>query len=113
MLKNREVTKSVSICLRMTVEDKAAIEERARERKMTTTEYLTRVGLARPARQRADVDAINQLRLCVEELKEMHRTLQLLPIKQPIIAAETLEQTMQEICAAIQRIWRRRKGDDC
>src|SRR5260363_78969 len=69
MLKNRAAIKSVAIYLRMTAKDKAAIEERAKERKMTVTEYLTRTGLARLTRQRADVDAIHQLRLCVEELK--------------------------------------------
>src|SRR5260364_186424 len=107
MLKNRAAIKSVAIYLRMTAKDKAAIEERAKERKMTVTEYLTRTGLARLTRQRADVDAIHQLCLCVEELKGIHRALQLLPTEAPMIDPATLEQTMQEICAAIQRIWRK------
>ncbi|WP_442793730.1 plasmid mobilization protein [Paraburkholderia sp. ZP32-5] len=38
--------KTVSVCLRMTAEDKAVIEEKARNRTLTVTEYLTRAGLA-------------------------------------------------------------------
>src|SRR5260364_14706 len=112
MLKNRAAIKSVAIYLRMTAKDKAAIEERAKERKMTVTEYLTRTGLARLMRQRADVDAIHELRLCVEELKGIHRAWQLLPTEAPMIDPATLEQTMQEICAAIQRIWRKGRSEE-
>ncbi|TCG03109.1 hypothetical protein BZM27_50925 [Paraburkholderia steynii] len=37
----------------MTAEDKAAIEAKAHERKLTVTDYLTRAGVGRAARQRS------------------------------------------------------------
>ncbi|CPF79869.1 plasmid mobilization protein [Burkholderia pseudomallei] len=100
-----EAVKSVSICLRITAEDKAAIEAKARERKLTLTEYLTRAGLGRAARQRADVDAINLLRACVDELKAMHVNLQGRHEAERALSHGSMDRTMAAVCAAIQRVW--------
>lgn len=112
--KNREVTKSESLRLRLTAEDKVAIEGRARDRKLTVTDYLTRAGLGRPMRQRSDVDAINLLRECVDELKAMHASLQGIPevgrALSPTISPASMERTMEAVCAAIQRVWQ--SGDE-
>lgn len=105
MPKSSEVAKSVSVRLRMTAEDKAVIEEKARDRKLTVTDYLTRAGLGRSARQRADVDAINLLRDCVEELKAMHGTLKGFAVDEVALSAESMDDTMAAVCAAIQRVW--------
>lgn len=103
--KNREVTKSESLRLRLTAEDKVAIEGRARDRKLTVTDYLTRAGLGRAMRQRPDVDAINLLRECVDELKAMHATLQAAPESGRALSPGCMDQTMEAVCAAIQRVW--------
>lgn len=99
--------KSETIVFRVTAEDKRVLEGRARDRALTLTEYLTRVGLGRSARQRADVDAINLLRECANELKEIHRTLQIAVVGESAIQATTMDRTMMAICAAIGRIWQR------
>ncbi|MDR9062680.1 hypothetical protein FEP48_05541 [Burkholderia multivorans] len=105
MPKPREAQKSVSIRLRMTAEDKTAIEEKARDRALTVTEYLTRAGLGRSARQRPDVDAINLLRECADELKAIHATLLGMSAGDAAPTAAVMDQTMQAICAAIGRVW--------
>lgn len=105
MPKQRGAQKSVSIRLRMTAEDKAVIEEKARDRALTVTEYLTRAGLGRSARQRPDVDAINLLRECADELKAIHATLHGMSAGESAPGGATLDQTMQAICAAIGRVW--------
>lgn len=108
--KNREVTKSESLRLRLTAEDKLAIEGRARDRKLTVTDYLTRAGLGRAMRQRPDVDAINLLRECVDELKAMHVTLQAMPESGRTLSPACMDRTMDAVCAAIQRVWQ--SGDE-
>lgn len=108
--KNREVTKSESLRLRLTAEDKVAIEGRARDRKLTVTDYLTRAGLGRAMRQRPDVDAINLLRECVDELKAMHATLQAVPESGRALSPACMDRTMEAVCAAIQRVWQ--SGDE-
>jgi uncharacterized protein (DUF1778 family) len=108
--KNREVTKSESLRLRLTAEDKAAIEGKARDRKLTVTDYLTRAGLGRAMRQRSDVDAINLLRECVDELKAMHASLQGIPEAGRALSPASMERTMDAVCAAIQRVWH--SGDE-
>jgi hypothetical protein len=97
--------KSATITLRVTAEDKKTLEEKARERALTLTEYLTRTGLGRSARQRADVDAINLLRECADELKAIHASLRGSAAGENARAAATMDQTMQAICAAIGRVW--------
>ncbi|KAA0178790.1 hypothetical protein FX016_22930 [Cupriavidus gilardii] len=91
--------------LRLTVEEKREMEERAAERKLTLAEYLTRAGLGRAARQRADVDAIHQLMLCVEQLKAIHHTLRQLDAGDALLPMESLHETMEAVCEAIQRVW--------
>jgi uncharacterized protein (DUF1778 family) len=108
--KKREVTKSESLRLRLTAEDKIAIEGRARDRKLTVTDYLTRAGLGRAMRQRPDVDAINLLRECVDELKAMHATLQAVPESGRALSPACMDRTMDAVCAAIQRVWQ--SGDE-
>ncbi len=99
--------KAHSIRLRVSEEEKQDIEEKARDRKLSVTEYLIRAGRGRATRQRADVDAIQQLMNCVEELKALHRTLQQVAngAGGAPIATETMEATMQTVCTAIQRVW--------
>ncbi|MGY8527575.1 plasmid mobilization protein [Paracidovorax citrulli] len=91
--------------LRLTPEDKQAIEEKAAQRKLTIADYLVRSALGRAARQRADVDTIHQLMLCVEKLKEIHQTLR--EVKEGLDGPtrETMESTMQAVCDAIHRVW--------
>jgi hypothetical protein len=110
MAKPTVAAKAVSIRLRMTVEDKREIEEKARERKLTVTEFLTRAGLGRSARQRADVDAINLLRDCVDELKCIHATLKTGGDRLESLANETLDEPMRAVIAAINRVWQ--TGDE-
>ncbi|HDR9092001.1 hypothetical protein QZM46_23495 [Burkholderia vietnamiensis] len=105
------MTKNVSICLRMTARDKEAIEQKARDRKLTVTDYLTRAGLGRAARQRADVDAINLLRECVDELKAMHAMLQGIAAGESILPATAMNQAMMTVCAVISRIWQSKDSD--
>lgn len=105
MPKLREAQKSASIRLRMTAEDKTVIEEKARDRAMTVTEYLTRAGLGRSARQRSDVDAINLLRECADELKAIHSTLRGMDAGEAAPTNAAMDQTMKAICAAIGRVW--------
>ncbi|WP_175946366.1 hypothetical protein [Caballeronia sp. BCC1704] len=110
MKKDSEAGKSESVRLRLTAQDKAAIEAKARDRKLTVTEYLTRAGLGRPMRQRSDVDAINLLRECVDELKGMHACLQGIPQAEHALSPASMERAMEAVCAAIQRVWQ--SGDD-
>lgn len=100
------MSKVTSIRLRISIEDKAAIEEKATDRKLTVTEYLTRAGLGRSARQRVDVDAINLLRECVDELREIKARVSAPGGSVERLSDETLERTMTAVCAAIQRVWR-------
>lgn len=105
--------KTVAVLVKMTPEVKADIEQRARERNLTVTDFLTRAGLARATRQRADVDAINELRGCAEELKGIHATLRALadgsgvPIDPAVMNAQ-----MAAITAGIERIWTNGGADD-
>jgi hypothetical protein len=94
----------------MTAEDKAVIEEKARDRTLTMTDYLTRAGLGRSARQRADVDAINLLRECADELKAIHATLRGVAAGEGVPSAATMDQTMQAVCVAINRVWQSGDG---
>jgi hypothetical protein len=91
---------------RASVEEKAGIEQRAAERNLPVGEYLIRVGLGRATRQRADVDAINLLRDCREQLKEIYHALQSLPDGGKLIPATTLDQQMAAITGAVLRVWK-------
>lgn len=92
--------------IRISEEDKAAIEQRASERKLTTAEYIVRVGLARAMRQRADVDAINQLRECADQLKAIHAAISSLGQGQQIVIEPGLMNAqMKAITSAIERVW--------
>lgn len=105
MTKSRAVVKNARIDLRLSQEEKDAILEKANERNMTVVAFLTRAGLGRATRQRADVDAINELRTCVDELKSIHHVLKLIANGEQLIPAAALEQQMAAITAAIQRVW--------
>ncbi|MGF6815891.1 hypothetical protein OKW33_002697 [Paraburkholderia atlantica] len=63
-----EAANSVLIRLPITAKDETAIEVTAPEMKLTVTDYLTCAGLECAVWQRVDVEAINLLRTCVDEL---------------------------------------------
>lgn len=105
MSKSRVLVKSTQMNLRMAPADKLAIEEKARERNLTVVEFLTRAGLGRATRQRADVDAINELRSCTDELKGIHHTLKRIADGDKLITPVTMDEQMRAITSAIQRIW--------
>lgn len=97
--------KSARFELRISPEEKRAIEEKAAERKLTVSEFVIRAALGRAARQRSDVDAIYQLTLCVDQLKAIHRQLLAGEAEPGALSLSTLDGTMQAVCAAIQRVW--------
>lgn len=105
MTNSRDLVKTARIDLRLSPEDKAAILEKARERNMTAVAFLTRAGLGRATRQRADVDAINELRACVDELKSIHHVLKLIANGDQLVPPAALQHQMEAITAAIQRVW--------
>lgn len=91
--------------VRLSDDEKAGIEARAAERNMPVGEYLIRAGLGRATRQRADVDAINLLRECREELKAMHHTLKAHPAGSDLISPATMDAQMAAITGAVLRVW--------
>jgi uncharacterized protein (DUF1778 family) len=105
MPKQKVFEKTARVNLRLTPADKQAIEEKARERNLTVVEFLTRAGLGRAARQRADVDAINALRACVDELKGTHDTLERIADGDKLIMPANMDAQMCAITAAIHRVW--------
>jgi uncharacterized protein (DUF1778 family) len=108
--KNVSATKSATVILRVTPDTKRAFEEKADERKLSVTEYLTRAGLGRAARQRSDVDAINLLRDCADELKAIHATLCEGGERLEALANQTLDEPMRAVISAINRVWQ--SGDE-
>lgn len=78
---------------------------RAAERNLAVGEYLIRTGLGRATRQRADVDAINLLRECREQLKSIHHAVSALAAGTSPIAASTLDDQMAAITGAVLRVW--------
>ncbi|MGP8437834.1 plasmid mobilization protein [Paraburkholderia fungorum] len=102
--------KSAVVILRVTPETKRSFEEKAADRKLSLTEYLTRAGLGRAARQRADVDAINLLRDCADELRGIHATMKTSGHELEALATEALDEPMRAVIAAINRVWV--SGDD-
>jgi hypothetical protein len=101
-----EPKKTESIRMRLTAEVKNALEQKAAERNLSVTEFLTRAGLGRATRQRADVDAINELRGCAEELKSIHTTLRGLPEgSSGLIDPAVMNAQMAAITATIERVW--------
>lgn len=97
--------KTETVILRVTPDVKQALVSKAAERNLTVTDFLTRAGLGRATRQRSDVDAINELRWCVDELKGIHRTLQQVEDRHAVIGQDTLDEAMRQVSAAIQRVW--------
>ena len=102
--------KSAVVILRVTPETKRSFEEKASDRKLSVTEFLTRAGLGRAARQRADIDAINLLRDCVGELKSIHATLKRGGDRLEALANEALDEPMRAVITAINRVWQ--NGDE-
>jgi hypothetical protein len=105
MSDKRVKKKTAQVLVKMTPEDKAEIELRAQERNLTVTDYLTRTGLARATRQRADVDAINMLRECRDQLKEIYRAVKARPVGEGTISDPTMEAHMAAITGAVLRVW--------
>jgi len=109
MSESRFLRKTARVDLRLTPEDKIAIEKRARERNLTVVDFLTRAGLGRATRQRADVDAINELRSCVDELKAIHHVLNRIADGDKLITPVNMNAQMLAITMAIQRVWDNRE----
>jgi uncharacterized protein (DUF1778 family) len=105
MTKRRVLEKTAQLNLRLTPADKLAIEERAQERNLTVVDFLTRAGLGRATRQRADVDAINALRDCSDKLKAIHHTLQRIADGEELIPPANMAAQMSAITAVILRVW--------
>ncbi|APA90254.2 hypothetical protein BJG93_34645 (plasmid) [Paraburkholderia sprentiae WSM5005] len=97
--------KSAVVILRVTPDTKRSFEEKAADRKLSVTDYLTRAGLGRAARQRADVDAINLLRDCADELRGIHATLKAAGSELGALATEVLDEPMRAVIDAINRVW--------
>lgn len=97
--------KSAVVILRVTPDTKRLFEEKAADRKLSVTDYLTRAGLGRAARQRVDVDAINLLRDCADELRAIHATLKEGGIDIEALATEALNEPMRAVIDAINRVW--------
>lgn len=93
------------IDFRVSDEEKAGIEARAAERNMPVAEYLIRTGLGRATRQRADVDAINLLRECREQLKAIYHEIKAMPAGAQVIHTATMEAQMAAITGAVLRVW--------
>ncbi|NTB05856.1 plasmid mobilization protein [Agrobacterium tumefaciens] len=107
MAPKTDTKKTQSIRMRLSDEMKSQLEARAAERNLSMTDYLIRAGMNRPTRQRADVDAINELRQCAEELKAMHATMQqllALGCAAPI-SSGAMDAQMAAITEAIGRVW--------
>lgn len=102
---NRVKKKTSQVLLKMTPEVKAEIEQRAQERNLTVTDYLTRTGLGRATRQRADVDAINLLRECREQLRELYHAVKALPANEQVISQDSMDAQMAAITGAVLRVW--------
>lgn len=105
MAKTKAAAKVLSIRLRMSEEDKRSIEVKAAERKLSVTEFLTRAGLGRAARQRADVDAINLLRDCADQLRGIQAALKNGGPDFEARATEALGEPMRAVVDAIVRVW--------
>lgn len=97
--------RTARIDLRVSDDEKAGIEERAAERNLPVGEYLIRTGLGRATRQRADVDAINLLRECREQLKAIYHEVKGSPGNTAVISTETMEKQMAAITGAVLRVW--------
>lgn len=108
-----EQKKTESIRIRLTTEVKNTLNGKAAERNLTLSDFLTRAGLGRATRQRADVDAINELRGCAEELKAIHATLRALADGNGVlIDPAVMNAQMAAITATIERVWTNGGADD-
>jgi uncharacterized protein (DUF1778 family) len=105
MLRKVSEPKSAVVILRVTPETKRLFEEKAADRKLSVTEYLTRAGLGRAARQRVDVDAINLLRDCADELREIYALLKAGDRNNEALTDGALDDSMRAVIAAINRVW--------
>jgi uncharacterized protein (DUF1778 family) len=97
--------RTARIDFRASEEEKAGIEERAGERNLTVGEYLIRAGLGRATRQRADVDAINLLRECRDQLKAIYHVVKTMPADAKAIEDATMDAQMAAITGAVLRVW--------
>lgn len=97
--------RTARIDFRVSDEEKDGITKRAAERNLPIGEYLIRAGLGRATRQRADVDAINLLRECREQLKAIYHEVKALPADTNVIRTATMEVQMAAITSAILRVW--------
>lgn len=106
----RTPKKTAQMLLKMTPEVKAEIKQRAQERNLDVTDYMTRAGLGRATRQRADVDAINALRDCSDQLKQIHRLVQSIKDGESIVPVSTMEAMMSAITSTILDVWTNREA---
>lgn len=97
--------RTARIDIRVSGEEKDGIVKRAAERNLPIGEYLIRAGLGRATRQRADVDAINLLRECREQLKAIYHEVKALPVEANVISTATMEAQMAAITGAVLRVW--------
>jgi len=104
--------RAARITVRLSDEEKTGIVKRADERNLPLGEYLIRTGLGRATRQRADVDAINLLRECRGQLKEIYHAVKLLPVDAKAISVGSMEEQMQAITGAILRVWNNGRNEE-
>jgi hypothetical protein len=97
--------RAARITVRLSDEEKAGIVKRADERNLPLGEYLIRTGLGRATRQRADVDAINLLRECSDQLKGIYHAVKVLPVDGKAIGIGSMDEQMKAITGAISRVW--------
>jgi hypothetical protein len=94
--KNKQ--KSARLVMRVTQHERLAIEDRADERKLTVSDFLLRCALGTAATRHADVDAINHLRNCCMEVKNLYHAHSGVP-------EALFTELMEAATAAITRVW--------
>jgi len=104
--------KTAQMLLKMTPEVKAEIKQRAQDRNLDVTEYMTRAGLGRAMRQRADVDAINALRDCSDQLKQIYQLVQKIANGEAAIPVATMDAMMSAITTTITEVWTNREASE-
>ena len=102
--------KTAQMLLKMTPEVKEEIKQRAAERHLDVTDYMPRAGLGRAMRQRADVDAINALRECSDQLKQIYQLVQSVKDGHAIVPVSSMETMMAAITRTIMDVWTNREA---
>lgn len=89
--------KTKAILIRVSDEEKTAIEERAEDCKLTASEYILRSALGKQTRTRHDVSVINQLIVLGETIRETYHS------EKPR-SADELQPVLEAVVRAIDRI---------